>query len=65
MILTITVRKTAAAQTVDTAKGPVVVQPGETITAELDAAQAAAVRAAPGHFEVTKADALKHPKPSK
>jgi hypothetical protein len=54
--LTITVRKTAAAQTVETTDGPVVVQPGESITAELDHVQEAAVRAAPGHFEVAKAD---------
>jgi hypothetical protein len=54
--LTITVRKTAAAQTVQTTDGPVVVQPGESITAEFDAVQEAAVRSAPGPFEVAKAD---------
>jgi hypothetical protein len=52
--LTITVLKTAAAQTIQTSDGPVVVKPGESITAKLDPAQEAAVRAAPGHFEVTK-----------
>jgi hypothetical protein len=53
MNVTLTVRKTAAAQTVETTKGPVVVQPGETVTAELTDAQLAAVRAAPGHFDVS------------
>jgi hypothetical protein len=55
MKLTITVRKTAAPQKIETADGVVVVKPGESITAEMTPAQAVAVRAASGHFEVTGA----------
>lgn len=55
MKLTITGRKTAAPQKIETADGVVVVKPGESITAEMTPAQAAAVRAASGHFEVTGA----------
>ena len=62
MKLTITVRKTAAPQTVQTIEGPTIVQPGQSITAEVNAAQAAYLRAAPGHFEVSGADAGKHTK---
>lgn len=51
-MLTVTVLKTAAPQTVQTADGPVKIAPGESVTAEFSEAQEAAIRAAPGHFTV-------------
>ena len=53
MILTVTVHSHCAPQTVQTAEGPVIVQPGESVTAEFDEAQEAYIRACPGHFEVS------------
>lgn len=52
MILTVTVHSHCAPQTVQTAEGPVKVQPGESITAEFDEAQSAYLRSVTGHFHV-------------
>lgn len=51
-MLTVTVLKTAAPQTVQTADGPVKIAPGESVTAEFSEAQEAAIRAATGHFTI-------------
>ena len=57
MILTVTVHSHCAPQAVSYADGVATVAPGESLTAEFDAAQEAVLRAAPGHF------AIVHPKP--
>lgn len=56
MILTVTVHSHCAPQTAQTAEGPVIVQPGESVTAEFDEAQEAYIRACPGHFAVHHKD---------
>lgn len=56
MMLTVSVNKRCAPQTVFPVDGPVVLGPGESLTAEFDEVQEAYIRACPGHYSIGPVD---------